>query len=85
MKCSRYFFWVPYIDEFVGTYYDHPIQQPITLDYRIAVGLRLFIISTFSQAYALIRYPTFINFPTHAAQYKATDIVRMSYKYVHCK
>ena len=55
MKCSRYFFWVPYIDEFVGTYYDHPIQQPITLDYRIAVGLRLFIISTFSQAYALIR------------------------------
>ena len=26
-----------------------------TLDYRIAVGLRLFIISTFSQGYALIR------------------------------
>ena len=26
-----------------------------TLDYQIAVGLRLFIISTFSQAYALIR------------------------------
>ena len=29
MKCSRYFFWVPYIDEFVGTYYDHPIQHSL--------------------------------------------------------
>ena len=38
----------------------------LTLEYQINVGLRLLNFEPFSQAYALIRYPTFINFPTHA-------------------
>ena len=40
----------------------------LTLGYQINVGLRLLNFEPFSQAYALIRYPTFINFPTHAVQ-----------------
>ena len=45
-KCIRKYVTFPHI---CMTFEIH------TLDYRIAVGLRLFIISTFSQAYALIR------------------------------
>ena len=37
-----------------------------TLEYQINVGLRLLNFELFSQAYALIRYPTFIDFPMHA-------------------
>ena len=37
-----------------------------TLEYQINLGLRLLNFELFSQAYALIRYPTFINFPMHA-------------------
>ena len=36
-----------------------------TLEYQINVGLRLLNLEPFSQAYALIRYPTFFNFPMH--------------------
>ena len=36
----------------------------------------------FSQAYVLIRYPTFINFPTHAGTKLRTSSVLKSYKYL---
>ena len=53
------------------SYFDkYPIGYQInvqhTLGYQINVGLCLLNFKAFSHAYALIRYPTFINFPTHA-------------------
>ena len=64
----------------IGEYPPHP--SGFTLEYQINVGLRLLNFEFFSQAYALIRYPTFINFPSHAGT-SSTDIVNMLYKYVH--
>ena len=53
-----------------------------TLGYQINVGLRLLNHDPFSQAYVLIRYPTFINFPTHAGTKLRTSSVLKSYKYL---
>ena len=39
-----------------------------TLGYQINVGLRLLNFELFSQPYALIRYPTFINFQRMSVQ-----------------
>ena len=65
----------------IGSMYIVDSCSSSTLEYQINVGLRLLNFEPFSQAYALIRYPTFINFPMN---YMATDIVRMSCKvYIH--